>query len=272
MAQLDLEPSLDTLNANVAARAELTYVGREIWMGVAGHLIMQVYGLSGRSDPSRAREFQILGGDTIRTAAPGKTDTEMQQIPDADLIYYHAMHGEGDVHVVSNGAQTGSVRRGIARNRWTTEEALRLAPKVKQADGSWVDLSSYEPDPLTTPRIAGAVDLRRDSHEELGLSVVRRVADTFRIKYAGWSVFHLDDMPDGVAYGIRTYSGNDGSTEPFDDEQPYTLPLPNTAEEAADMYIDTTPRENLVAVAVKEIDRRSGAVRFVIRNGLQTAA
>ncbi len=273
MAELDLEPSQSTLNANVAARGELTYVGREFLMGVVGRRVIQIYGLSGRSDPSRDREFQMDGQSSIRTAAPGKTEAEMQEVADADLIYYKAMLQLSMTHVVSNGAQTSHVAEAIVRRAASLKGAVKTAPKVLRADGTEVDLSSYEPDSLHTPRITGVINLWGGPSTSFALAIVRKVFDSAERIYSVWDAgtMGLDKLPSGVAYGIRTYRGEGGSTESFDD-QPYTLPLPNTAEEAADMYIDTTPRENLVAVAVKEIDRRTGAVRFVIRNGLQAAA
>jgi IMP cyclohydrolase len=267
MLELNLNPSPDTLEANVVARSELTYVGREIWMMVVGERVVQLSGLSGRSEPSRMRAYRVGHRHTVRTLAPGKMEEEMQAVPDSDLIYYIAQEDIDGVHVVSNGAQTPWIAQWMVQNKGTFEEAVRSAPKVQDSEGRWVDLSSYEPDPLTTPRIAGVVDLK--GRESFGLSILRKAPESFRLVQETWGVrYGLSRLPDGVGYGIRTYDGKDGSTEPFTGE-PYALPLPDTAESIADMYIETTNRENFVGVAVREIDRRTGAVRFVIRNAYE---
>lgn len=269
---LDLEPSQDTLVGNLYARNELNYVGREIWMGAAGHRLLELCAISGRSNSSRQREYQVSDQEVVRTVAPGKTEAEMREVRDADLIYYTTMQELTGVHVVSNGAQTPYVAGRIVQKDYSLERAVRSAPKVRRDDGTWVDLSSYEPDELTTPRITGVINLWNEACTPFGLCIVRRAPNSYGIVYASWKAPSLDILPDGVAYGIRTYRGEGGSTESFDDKEPYALPLPDTAEETADMYIAHTDPENLVAVSVKEIDRRTGEVRFVIRNDLQSAA
>lgn len=266
MPGLDLRPSTAELEENLSAHRETEYVGRELMMGREGNMIMQVYVLTGRSQNSRDREFVREDSGGIRTAAPGKSAAQMRATPQANLIYYRVMAARDRVHVVSNGAQTDPVLHiKSALKDVSLKLAVQSAPVV---DG--VDLSSYEPDSLNTPRITGAVDVEENSPMPFALAIVRKNPDNDDPIYSDWEVGSLDELPNGVAYGIRTYQGAGDPPQPFDGE-PYALPLEATPADTAELYVENTDPVNLVALVVKGIDRATGHVSYVIKNGLQTA-
>jgi len=115
MADLELRPSQERINADRDELRANTYPGRVLITGLnsLGNMGLQAYALMGRSEGSRNRVFQI-DDDNIRVVAPNKTNAEMAETENAALIYYEAMTQCLDVHVASNGAQTVPIAEQVA--------------------------------------------------------------------------------------------------------------------------------------------------------------
>jgi IMP cyclohydrolase len=175
MPELQLNRNYPEAYDNLVELGENDYPGRIAMMGLSatGDLAIQAYAIMGRSTSSRTRIFTDEGAGSVRTTAPGKTQEEMAATENAELIYYQASAAGEGVYVISNGAQTDSVYKGILRG-YTLGAAVETAAIVGN-----VDLSRYEPDaPNYTPRITSVIDLRKNAPTPFGFSIVRKEPDT----------------------------------------------------------------------------------------------
>jgi IMP cyclohydrolase len=92
------------------AIAEMEYPGRMIVVGATANKIpVVIYGLSGRSDSSKAR---VLKNDGLRVFTE-PTDQEKLEKGDPALLIYNAVLSDGETTVVSNGAQTNLIQNTI---------------------------------------------------------------------------------------------------------------------------------------------------------------
>lgn len=239
------------------------YPGR--WLAIGrgegvheGELFL-AYSFGGRSDGSKNRTA-IAEADTTRLIAPGMDQEQMAKVPDAALIYYHAIDTDDEVFAISNGAQTRHVLDAVAGGE-TFEYAVTNAPKVpgvvngKKVD---IDLSSFEPDdPIMTPRITGVVDLRPDANTPIGLAIARRdpgTGHTVRSFYTG----RLEDIEPGQGWAIQTYGVNDPADRetppPSFDQEPYAFPMNGNTTEIAARVADAIGETTFAAAVVRSID------------------
>ncbi len=142
--------------------AEMEYPGRFIVVGSNhyGHLVVG-YGLTGRSPPSKAREF--LEGEKTHTVRTNATDPEELKKGSPALLLYPAITFLGNHVVASNGAQTKLLYSALLRDlerglRPSPETVLREALKepfweYDQKEDQWIDITTFEPDKYHTPRI-----------------------------------------------------------------------------------------------------------------------
>lgn len=253
--QLELEPTRQQVFESKERLRGNPYPGRIALMGLSedGKFIIIGYALGGRSDPSKDRDMvQDPFDGSIRTVAPRKTAEEMADTQDADLIYYRAMRStKNGLHVVSNGAQTDHVLRAMIAGA-PLEGAVRSAPIVPKMSGGEIDLSWYEPDPNTTPRITGAIDLALDARTPFGLTVVRRNLVTDRPIYSTYEAPSIASLKPGVAYGVHTYNGL-GDPLPSFDQDPFMFPLSGSLPNIANDLVDTINPDTFVALAVRRI-------------------
>jgi len=151
---------------NLSALEEMVYPGRVIIVGKSTNRVpIVVYGLSGRSESSQARSIKY-DHEGIRVFTE-PTDPKVLAKGDPALLIYNAVVSDGDVTVVSNGAQTNLIQATIDINKkWTTNMPLNLVLPVAFSgrytsnfmtarDGRKIDLTIHEPDdPIYTPRIS----------------------------------------------------------------------------------------------------------------------
>lgn len=217
------------------------------------------YSFGGRSEGSKNRAA-IYEGDAIRLVAPGMDAEQMSKVPDAALVYYHAMDTEDNVYVVSNGAQTRPVLEAVVDGA-SFEDAVTDAPTEKGAmNGELVDidLSSFEPDsPINTPRITAAIDLRDDAKTPVGMAVVRKDPATgqpVRSFYTG----QLDDLEPGFGWAIQTYGRNNPQDRetpvPSFGQAPYGFSLVGETVEIAARIQAAIGEETFAAAVVRAID------------------
>jgi IMP cyclohydrolase len=246
----DLGSGLSDLRSN-------EYPGRVAMMGIGldGDIALQAYAIMGRSEESRDRIF-VQDGTSIRTTAPRKTPEEMAATKNSNLIFYRALGSVGNVHVVSNGAQTDPILDDILYG-FSLEEAARQAPTVKGTDLEDIDLAAYEPDsPNFTPRITGVIDLRPSTPTPFGLAVVSKNQETGEPDYAVYTT-DLDELESGVGFGVQTYNGN-GNPLPSFDREPWAIPFGRNTVDTAHMLWNTLNSENVVSLAVRAIDLETG--------------
>jgi IMP cyclohydrolase len=244
-------------------------VGR--WLGIArgkgdyeGKLFMS-YVFGGRSSGSKFR-MAVQEGTAIRLVAPGQTAEEMAQKSDAPLVFYHSSNTRAGVFVVSNGAQTNYVLDAMVDGA-SFKDAVSKAPvKRGMIDGEEkdIDLSSYEPDRLHTPRISGFVDLREGASTSLGLAVVRKTydgddpGDPIRTYYTG----SIDDLAPGEGWAIQTYGVNDpndpDAVVPSFDQEPYPYNVQASPAETAGRLRNAIGERIFAAAVVRVIDIGTG--------------
>ncbi len=215
------------------------YPGRGIVIGrlLSGDWV-QVYWIMGRSANSRNRRF-VAEGASLRTEA-----RDPAQVEDPTNIIYEAMLELPNRYVVSNGDHTRTIVDALARGE-RFDAALALREREDDA-------------PNYTPRIAGLLEL--EGAAGLELAILRaNAADAVQTDRTFW---RPAPPPPGFGYGITTYR-TDGNPLPPYAGDPLWLPLPETAEEAADDYWQALNEDNRISLAVKQID--VGSSRIVLR-------
>ena len=132
---------------------KLVYPGRFtiIGMDATGENNVVVYGITGRSPPSRARKLE-LAADIIKVLP---TDEEEVKKGNPDLLIYDAAIDARRAITVSNGAQTESIATAYLKYFIPTDVVVRSFSLNKK----W----SYEDDKYFTPRIGGLVTRENDT-------------------------------------------------------------------------------------------------------------
>jgi IMP cyclohydrolase len=233
---------------NFKAFAEVPYKGRGFIEGFVGNRAVQFYFLEGRSEGSDNR-FLLEEDGIVSTEVfdPAKKKG------DPELTIYDAMRRRKSVHIVSNGKQT-DVALSYLRSHESFESAMNT--------------QTYEPDPLSTPRISGFVDTYPAQGEPyIGVSIIRKVpVSSLPVRTFYTDQSHEFRLEDGVGVGVHTYKGEDADNPQSFDEVPITLPLEDTAEGMLELGLTGLNPEITVAAVAKVIDVKTGEVSFKIYN------
>lgn len=157
---------------------DMEYPGRVIIVGrteIGANVV--AYGLSGRSAPSKARrlnsdmvfptEDETFEEKGVSFVSIEVTDLKQLEEGDPALLVYDAIVLDKDTIVVSNGAQTNLIRATASAYRKLHGQDMpvhQILPVsfaepfyVRTKDGRLIDLTCYEPDSISTPRISGVV-------------------------------------------------------------------------------------------------------------------
>lgn len=184
--------------ANMEQLRNKTYSGRGIVLGLNsdGTQAVQVYWITGRSEPSKERII-TRDKDVVRSTPIGKVKDP--------LTLYTAMAIFGEMHIVSNGDPTDAIESRMTS--WGTIEEVFAE-------------TTYEPDiPNYTPRITGAVF----SYIEIPFifSIIRKAPESFD------TIRDFYELPPmrGIGYCIHTYKGEDMDPLPSFDSEPYPSSL-----------------------------------------------
>ncbi|MES2470836.1 MAG: IMP cyclohydrolase [Patescibacteria group bacterium] len=231
------------------------YPGRFILIGrdsVSGNLV-QVYGLTGRSENSRNRVFSSDDDGRLFTEA-----ADPAKVKDPSLIIYNAMLEtvcDGKKRcIVSNGDQTDSVIAYFNRGENNDGDTLVAALQGRQ----------YEPDqPNFTPRITGMCFPAFTKH--ITLSVLRKSVFNDSCDRC---FYHYVNIPAGYGMLISTYSG-DGNPLPSFRGEPMLMPLKGDPTDILETYWGALNEANRVALAVKIIDAKTGVSEIRIKNKLE---
>lgn len=205
----------DYLKSNV-------YPGRFLLCGeTKDGLPVVAYAIMGRSESSRNRVFRIEDG-TLKTLLIDETKVE-----DPSLIIYNAKVNSGNNVIVTNGAQTDTIKKALDEGR-ALEEAL--------------EEHTYEPDaPSYTSRISLVLNEDDGSYS---LSIIRKKA--FDVERAVWS---YEPRP-LVCHVIHTYAKDGNPLPPFKGEpKEFTLPCDN--EEISKLLWSSLDENNKIALYVK---------------------
>lgn len=215
------------------------YPGRGLVVGrLLGGDWVQVYWIMGRSANSRNRRF-VVEGTSLRTEA-----RDPDKMEDPTNIIYEAMLELPNRYIVSNGDQTRTIHDALAGGQRCDEA---LATREREDDA-----------PNYTPRISGLLNLEESPAIEL--SILR--ANAANPGLTDRTYWRPASPPPGLGYGITTYR-TDGNPLPPYAGDPLWLPLPGTAEEAADQYWAALDAENRISLALKQIGEDGS--RIVLR-------
>lgn len=204
------------------------YLGRMIIIGKSpeGQEVI-AYAVTGRSPPSRARKLITADDGTIKTDV---TDPKQLEEGNPNLLIYNCIARFQDIFVVSNGAQTDLILDTAAMTRDKNSLGILLEasrqPYLVEGDkpGELIDLTSYEPDSMKTPRISGVI-----TRPGAVLSIVKHTdAGPAR------SYFEIP-LENGKAKVIATYTGKN---------EPKGVRVPSFQGEPLDVRIfEATPEQ-----------------------------
>jgi IMP cyclohydrolase len=221
-----------------SALEKMIYSGRGITVGMTpeGSTVVG-YTLTGRSRSSQARE--LVYKNKTNTIITNPTDMEVLKGGNAALLLYPAVVGVDCALIASNGIQTNLIYSALMRDRnfvlagkMTAEGIMQYATgddwMYNQADDSWINTGSYEPDaPNNTPRIS-AVALE----DNACMYIVRRKAGEDDIAERKFHSFRLEP---GHGKVITTYKGgNEKPLLPFEGEPLDVHIESSTAEDIAE--------------------------------------
>ena len=248
-------PNLESLEEiarrNLAERiAANPYPGRGIVVGrLADGDWLMIYWIMGRSANSRNRRFAAEANGVLRTEALRPAELE-----DPTNVIYRAMcelpsagRGAGpealaampEVFIMTNGDHTDTLAE-IISSGGTVQDALNAREREDDA-------------PHYTPRILAVLDQRGRPHGvELQLSLGILRANEANPSLSDRVLWHLPAPPPNIGYCIHTYT-NDGTPLPPFRGDPFLVPLPSSAEAAANTYWDALDQDNRIALAAKRI-------------------
>ena len=210
------------------------YPGRGIMLGRSADNKSAViaYFIMGRSENSRNRIFETTE-DGIRTKA-----FDESKMVDPSLIIYHPVRVVGDATVVTNGAQTDTIRDFLLEGK-SYIDALRTR--------------CYEPDPPNyTPRISGVVN--KDG--SYALSILKSADGNPGCNHR---FFYEYDAPvAGQGHFIHTYQENLDPLPSFEGEpRKVAITAPDAETLAGDIWLSLND-DNKVALFVRYIDLKTG--------------
>ncbi|MFR3793019.1 MAG: IMP cyclohydrolase [Blautia massiliensis (ex Durand et al. 2017)] len=223
------------------------YPGRGIVLGLTpdGKKAVAAYWIMGRSANSRNRVFEAIPGG-IRTVA-----ADPAKLEDPHLIIYNAVLTLRETTVVTNGDQTDTIAQFMNGNLfpgYSFEAALATR--------------TYEDDaPNFTPRISGALDMRRGGYK---LSIVKscegNAASVER------QTFDYPQPLAGEGHFISTYVKN-GSPIPSYAGEPMRVALDeNDGAAFAEKLWRSLNKENKVSLFVRTVTLETGDYKDVILN------
>ena len=215
--------------------AGLTYPGRGIVIGTTpdGKHAVAAYFITGRSDNSRNRVFEITPEGGVRTKP-----FDCDKVEDPSLIIYNAVRPAGNSLVVTNGDQTDTVCEGLAAGKTFTEA---LAAR------------RFEPDaPNFTPRISGILSFEGSFRYEMSIlkSIDEDGTDCARYTFSYPSKA-------GLGHFIRTYE-DDGNPLPTFCGEPVRIATENDIDVFTQAVWNALNENNRISLYVRYVSTESG--------------
>ena len=218
------------------------YPGRGIVLGRSADDTTAViaYFIMGRSENSRNRVF-VETPDGIRTQA-----FDSSKMTDPSLIIYNPVRVFGASTIVTNGAQTHTIREGLAAGK-PFSQALHTR--------------TFEPDePNYTPRISGLVKKEGDYVLSILKSADGDPASCRRY------FFTYEKPLAGQGHFIHTYMGDGNPLPSFEGEPEQITITSETPQEFAQLIWSNLNEDNKVSLFVRYIDLMTGNWETVILN------
>ena len=225
-----------------ALLSQNSYPGRGIIAGLTpdGKKAVAAYFIMGRSENSRNRVFRAEGEDVMIYPF------DESKVEDPSLIIYAPLRALPGELIVTNGAQTDTVRDFLKKGD-TFENALRTR--------------GFEPDkPNYTPRISAILHLKKAYWYQMS---ILKSADGEGTRCNRFT-FDLAPVP-GLGHFIHTYVG-DGSPLPSFEGEPEQVALMDDIDALTDAIWNSLNESNKISLLVRFVDLATGAAESRIVN------
>lgn len=192
------------------------YPGRFLIIGKGEQHYFTVYGVTARSDSSRAKKYVFNQNTNTITVEP--TDIGIMSQGNLDLLDYTAVKMYKNAIVTGNGKQT---------------DVIKISGNASQSLANSLKETTYEPDKYHTPRITGLL-LSDQSKLGAALSIIKSGVDNSTER----KIYELE-LKTNQGYFISTYAGPNIRPTPSFDSDPILLDLYwSRAEQAAQQIYD----------------------------------
>ncbi len=241
------------MSQGLEALAAMDYPGRFIIAGKSesGSSVV-IYGLTGRSDSSKARKFAF--GDKTGVVRTTVTDPKILEKGSPSLLLYEAIACYDSKVVVSNGAQTNLIYNQLVSDPHQSpseilSNAMDAGPFMQYdpKDDRWIDITTFEPDaPNNTPRISLVA-----SPENFSFNQVFCLSG---LRESVINSYNFVDASAGTGKFVSTYKGDNGTPLPSFCGPPRDIIIPGrTPKEITDKVFETLKPEVRVAVVTATI-------------------
>jgi hypothetical protein len=194
----------------------------------------------GRSENSRNRVFVEKGDEVIIYPF------DESKVEDPSLIIYSPVKKVGNDLIVTNGDQTDTVEEHLLKGG-----DFRSALRTRE----------FEPDaPNLTPRISGVLHLDEKFTYEMSILKSADAEGTACNRY-----FYEYNALNGIGHFIHTYV-TDGNPLPTFMGEPERVVIPNDIDEFANEIWTNLDNNNKIALHVRYVNLKSGAVEAVTYN------
>ncbi len=272
------------MTQGLAALTAMDYPGRFIIGGRSSddQWNFLLYGLTGRSLPSKARKFQR--GATTGTILTTPTDEEQLRQGNRALLIYPALMHHKEGIVASNGAQTMLLYNRLRqlhatrineedqsaflelyfsgeKNNNTDQHFERPAYFYDEHTDTFIDLNSYEPDaPHNTPRINAMLQ-----EKNLCMHIVKKEPESEKPQHWYYR-YSLNDLQ-GQGKLLATYDGK--NENPLPSFQGATRTITHNwiiPEQAAEEVYTALPEPYKVGVATIWKNVKTGETTYCYKN------
>lgn len=231
------------MSKDLMALERMEYPGRLIILGMTPNKRkIVIYGITGRSESSRARRLDYDKTSGVISVNP--TDQEALKKGNPDLLIYPCIMIHNNNVAVSNGNQTKDIFN-------ESKKHLQSILILNNALDRW----SYEPDePNFTPRISGIA-----TNKDSALAIIRRNFDGKPIK----DYFYISLFP-GAGKLITTYNGINVNPLPSFEGEPLDVEIKsNSITDITRAVYDALNPDFRVSVAGVNISKRNNLVDII---------
>lgn len=205
---------------------KMVYPGRFLILGNNEEFLFHYYGVTARSESSRAKRY--IHQPETGTVIVIPTNAEVMAQGDLSLLDYTAAYLSRDRIILGNGRQTDQVHKGSKTK--SAQELLQTSLAEEE----------YEDDKYRTPRITGC-SLRNESEWTQAMHIIRSNEQGRSIRYS----YELN-MHAPTALFISTYAGPNIRPTPSFMNEPYEITLPSGSIEgmAQEAYGAFAPQDS----------------------------
>ncbi len=230
------------------------YPGRFIIAGMnknGSHLI-QMYGITGRSEETQNRVITDFGNGLLKTEFADAS----KNTGNPDLLLYNVMEENDGCYAVSNGKQTTDARIcGMTSNG--------LANPYGLTNPRFVNNWSYEKDSNNTSRITAITLLPKKGKPSLEMSILKKSPINDDCDQLN---FRFGSFGPGIGRFISTYGNEKGDPLPSYNGDPMLMSLHGDIGSLTQRYWDALQSPRLISLAVKFINIETGQSSVEIRN------